>query len=398
MDEFSQSRYRLESRYHHVLVDEFQDTSRLPVAARRAARPVVGRGLRSGARRAAPAVALHRRRSQAVDLPLPRRRRHAARRGGGDDRAALRPPAAAAARSRAASARGRRCSLSSTTCARVRRRRGAVAARRLPLRRAGSLPDRGRPPRPADREPALGLVVGEDGEPTAALVAAEIARLLATATVRDRESGLPRRVAARRHRDPVPVARRAPRVRARARSARASRPTSTRGSASSMPTRSRTWSRSSACWLRRPRTCAPRRSCDRAWSRLSDHALARLAPRSRRRAHGGGAAGGGGHARSRRRGAARAGAGLARGVAPARRSRPARRRPRPRARRLGLRRRAHGPRGWSRPARTSRSSGAGAPRRQPRLRDDGPPRQPHRSAGDRRRSATPCSKPCTRST
>ena len=28
MDEFSQSRYRLEARYHHVLVDEFQDTSR----------------------------------------------------------------------------------------------------------------------------------------------------------------------------------------------------------------------------------------------------------------------------------------------------------------------------------------------------------------------------------
>jgi ATP-dependent helicase/nuclease subunit A len=27
MEEFSQSRYRLESRYHHVLVDEFQDTS-----------------------------------------------------------------------------------------------------------------------------------------------------------------------------------------------------------------------------------------------------------------------------------------------------------------------------------------------------------------------------------
>ena len=28
MDEFSQSRYRLEARYHHVLLDEFQDTSR----------------------------------------------------------------------------------------------------------------------------------------------------------------------------------------------------------------------------------------------------------------------------------------------------------------------------------------------------------------------------------
>ena len=28
MEEFARSRYRLESRYHHVLVDEFQDTSR----------------------------------------------------------------------------------------------------------------------------------------------------------------------------------------------------------------------------------------------------------------------------------------------------------------------------------------------------------------------------------
>ena len=28
MDEFARSRYRLEARYHHVLVDEFQDTSR----------------------------------------------------------------------------------------------------------------------------------------------------------------------------------------------------------------------------------------------------------------------------------------------------------------------------------------------------------------------------------
>jgi ATP-dependent exoDNAse (exonuclease V) beta subunit len=28
MEEFARSRYRLEARYHHVLVDEFQDTSR----------------------------------------------------------------------------------------------------------------------------------------------------------------------------------------------------------------------------------------------------------------------------------------------------------------------------------------------------------------------------------
>ena len=44
MEEFSQSRYRLESRYHHVLVDEFQDTSRAAVGSRGAADPVLGRG------------------------------------------------------------------------------------------------------------------------------------------------------------------------------------------------------------------------------------------------------------------------------------------------------------------------------------------------------------------
>ena len=32
MDEFAQSRYRLESRYHHVLVDEFQDTNAVQYA------------------------------------------------------------------------------------------------------------------------------------------------------------------------------------------------------------------------------------------------------------------------------------------------------------------------------------------------------------------------------
>src|SRR5688572_13619064 len=35
MEEFAQSRYRLESRYHHVLVDEFQDTSRARSEERR---------------------------------------------------------------------------------------------------------------------------------------------------------------------------------------------------------------------------------------------------------------------------------------------------------------------------------------------------------------------------
>ena len=37
MDEFSQSRFRLEARYHPVLVDEFQDTESRPMRARVAA-------------------------------------------------------------------------------------------------------------------------------------------------------------------------------------------------------------------------------------------------------------------------------------------------------------------------------------------------------------------------
>ena len=72
--------------------------------------------------------------------------------------------------------------------------------------------------------------------------------------------------AAGRHRDPVPVARQPPRVREGARAPRRVRPTSTRASASSTPTRCRTRSRSCAIWPIRCRTCARRRSCGRASS------------------------------------------------------------------------------------------------------------------------------------
>ena len=113
------------------------------VAAGVAARPVVGRGLRPGARGAGAAVAVHRRRSQAVDLPVPRRRRDAARRGGlGDPRSCGRT-AAGGARSRAASAPGRRCWRSSTTSAPrspARRRRAPTPSATTPRITSRSTP------------------------------------------------------------------------------------------------------------------------------------------------------------------------------------------------------------------------------------------------------------------
>ncbi len=80
MDEFAESRLRLEARHRHVLVDEFQDTSRAQWELVRQLVKSWGEGFRRG-RRCDPAVDLHRRRPQAVDLRVPRRRRRDGRRG-----------------------------------------------------------------------------------------------------------------------------------------------------------------------------------------------------------------------------------------------------------------------------------------------------------------------------
>ena len=94
-DEFSRSRFKLESRYRHVLVDEFQDTSRAQWRLVRELMSAWAEGAGAADDRR-PALDLHRRRPQAVDLRLSRRRSGGARGGGAAHRRA--PPGPAGAR------------------------------------------------------------------------------------------------------------------------------------------------------------------------------------------------------------------------------------------------------------------------------------------------------------
>ena len=108
------------------------------VGAGRAARAELGRRPRRRRRRD-PAVDLHRRRPQAVDLRVPRRRRRGARRSRGVHRGAAARTASRGRRSRSAFDRRRRFWRSSTTCSRPLRARRRSTARRVPLRRPRSV-------------------------------------------------------------------------------------------------------------------------------------------------------------------------------------------------------------------------------------------------------------------
>ncbi len=302
MDEFAQSRFRLEARYRHVLVDEFQDTSRAQWELVAQLVKELGRRARCGGGRD-PAIDLRRRRSKAVDLRLPRCGRGGARRGGGLRVGAARPRTIRDAPSRSAFARCRRSCLSSMTCSvrieKVPERADAFRydeTDRFPLddlvrddevRDAVALEDvedtigtvaQQTLPWDAPDEPALGLIAGETITECAERVGAEIAALLDHATVRDRALG-PR--VRRRPRTLPSCSGRVTRTASSRRrsSGTACPPTSTRGLASSTRTRSRTPCRCCATWPIRSRTLRAAAFMRSRIVRLSDGALSRLAPR-----------------------------------------------------------------------------------------------------------------------
>ena len=186
MDEFSQSRYRLEGRYHHVLVDEFQDTSRKQWELVSLLVKSWGEGLGLADH---PSIFIVGDRKQSIyrfrdaDVSV----LHEA--GGFID--ALRPGSSA----RRSIARSFRAvpellafvnDLFSEIGQHARRIDDFKYDQddRFPL----STEPSASPPKPG----ALGLIVGPDAETCAASVAGEIARILRDETVRDRETGVRR--------------------------------------------------------------------------------------------------------------------------------------------------------------------------------------------------------------
>ena len=190
MEEFAQSRYRLESRYHHVLVDEFQDTSRAQWEL--IALLVQSWGEGAGVAHSGPlppSVFIVGDRKQSIysfrdaDPSLfPHAVRHLERlRPGGDVRRAI---------SRSFRSVPPLLAFVNDLCGDIDKTARADAFKyddddRFPID-ADSQPD-----------PVLGLITGETPEACAETTAAEIARLLAEgAVIRDRQSGMRRAVAA----------------------------------------------------------------------------------------------------------------------------------------------------------------------------------------------------------
>ena len=193
MEEFAQSRFRLESRYHHVLVDEFQDTSRAQWDLVSLLVQTWGEGAgltHTGA--LPPSIFIVGDRKQSIygfrdaDVSLFREAsEHMGRlRPGGDVR-----------RSISRSFRSVPPLLSFVNDSVRRGCQASRATRRIRVRGAGSLPGRCRPR--TDQPDVLGIVAGDSFESCARTTAAEIARLIREEVlIRDRETGVHRPVRA----------------------------------------------------------------------------------------------------------------------------------------------------------------------------------------------------------
>jgi len=189
MDDFAQSRYRLESRYHHVLVDEFQDTSR-------AQWELVSLLIQSWGEGAGlahtgplqPSIFIVGDRKQSIygfrdaDVSV---LREAARHLDG-----LRPHSQVRhAISRSFRAVAPLLAFINDVCHDMEKVPSRADA--FEYADADRFPVDASPV--ADAEEALGVVVGETADACAVITASEIARLLSTgATVRDRDTGVAR--------------------------------------------------------------------------------------------------------------------------------------------------------------------------------------------------------------
>ena len=200
MDEFSQSRYRLQSRYHHVLVDEFQDTSRLQWRLVSLLVEAWGEGQGLVHEAAVPPTifvvgdrkqSIYRFRDADVTLLGEAARFIGGLRPGDRPRRAIstsfraRPPLLAFVNDLCDEIAQPASGQSATRDDAFR----FDADDRFPLEVA----QRPRSGAAADESPALGVIVTESDDEGAEIAAQEIGRLLESADVRDRDIGVVRR-------------------------------------------------------------------------------------------------------------------------------------------------------------------------------------------------------------